>query len=190
MWDGKPRRNFYFEDFNAQMKAAFDELALLNEPVANHVQIGYYLEAIVDPKLDVAKATVQAHPTMQDSFDEASHYMAIMHQQASVTGKPGSCVVAEAGRGGRGGRGGHGGRGGRGGRRGRRGANKPCIRLGKYENKEWHNLSSDERTKVYELRKAEAEKKRKAAAVETAGEEEPDKHAGNNFGKNAHKRNK
>jgi hypothetical protein len=41
IWDGKPRRNFHFENFNAQMKAAFDELALLNEHVANHVQIGY-----------------------------------------------------------------------------------------------------------------------------------------------------
>jgi hypothetical protein len=188
----KPRRNFYFEDFNAQMKAAFDELALLNEHVANHVQIGHYLEAIVDPKLDVAKATVQAHPTMQDSFDEASHYMAIMHLQASVTKKTGARVVAEAGRGGRSGRGGRGSRGGRGrgGGRSGRGANKPRIRLGKYENKEWHSLSKDEKTEVYELRKEEAEKKRKAAAVETAEEEEPDKHAGNNFGRNAHKRNK
>jgi hypothetical protein len=70
MWDKKPRRNFYFEDFIAQMKAAFDELALLNEHVANHVQIEHYLESIVDPKLAVAKAAVQAHATMQDSFDE------------------------------------------------------------------------------------------------------------------------
>jgi hypothetical protein len=188
MWDGKPRRNFYFEDFNAQMKAAFDELALLNEHLANHVQIEHYLESNVDPKLPVAKATVQAHATMQDSFDEASHYMVIMHQQASVTGKPGSCVVAEAGRGGRGGRGGHGGRGGRGGRRGRRRANKPCIRLGKYENKEWHSLSKDKKTEVYALREQAAEKKRKASAVETAEEEELDKHAGNDFGKIAHKK--
>jgi hypothetical protein len=160
------------------MKAAFDELALLKEHVADHVQVKNYLDTIVDPKLSVAKATVLAHATMQESFDEASHYMAIMHQKASGTGKPGSRVVAEAGRGGRGG--------GRGGG----GANKPRIRLGKYENKEWHSLSKDEKTKVYALREEAAKKKRKASAVETAEEEEPEpcKHAGNNFGKSAHKK--
>jgi hypothetical protein len=74
VWNGQPRRNFHFKDFNAQMKAAFDEFALLNEHVANHVQVETYLDAIVDPKVSVAKATAVAHATMQDSFEEASHY--------------------------------------------------------------------------------------------------------------------
>jgi hypothetical protein len=101
VWSGQPRCNFCFEDFNAQMKAAFDELSLLNEAIAEHVQVDTYLDAITDPKLEVAKATVIAHDTMADSFAEASHYMANMHLRASVTGKPGSRVVAEAGDGGR-----------------------------------------------------------------------------------------
>jgi hypothetical protein len=72
--------------------------------------------------------------------------MVIMHLRASGTEKPGSRVVAEAGRGGRHGRGGRGGGGGggRGGGRGGSGANKPRIRLGKYEFKEWKRLSEDE----------------------------------------------
>jgi hypothetical protein len=134
----------------------------------------------VDPKLDVAKATVQAHPTMQDSFDAQENRSS--HRCGSRTRWRARTRPWPRKRGGRGNGAGRGRRGG--------GANQPRIRLGKYENKEWHNLSSDEKTEVYGLRKEEAEKKRKAAAVETAGEEEPDKHAGHNFGKNAHKRNK
>jgi hypothetical protein len=68
VWNGQPRRYFHFEDFNVQMKAAFDELALLDEHMAKHVQVETYLDAIVDPKLSIAKATVVAHATLQDSF--------------------------------------------------------------------------------------------------------------------------
>jgi hypothetical protein len=38
------------------------------------------------------------------------------------------------------------------------------------------------------LPRRSGKQKRKASAVETADEEEPDKHAGNSFGKNAHKK--
>jgi hypothetical protein len=170
IWDGKPRRNFHFEDFNAQMKAAFDELALLNEPVANHVQIGYYLEAIVDPKLDVAKATVQAHPTMQDSFDEASHYMAIMHLQASVTKKTGVRVVAEAGDGGR-----------KGQRKRKSKRNvpdpeRPHIHDGSYSDEDWKDLTKDEQNEVKQLHKKKFAKadKAKAGDDDAADEERAD----------------
>jgi hypothetical protein len=152
------------------MKAAFDELALLNEAIADHVQVDTYLDAITDPKLEVAKATIIAHDTMSDSFAKASHYMANMHLRASVTGKPGSRVVAEAGDGGR-----------KGQRKRKSKRNvpdpeRPHIHDGSYSDEDWKDLTKDEQNKVKQLHKKKFAKadKAKAGDDDADGEERAD----------------
>jgi hypothetical protein len=144
IWDGRPRRNFTFENFNAKFKDAFDELEQLNEPIPGHVQVTMYIKSIQDPKLEAGLGNILASDRMLNSFEDASAFMANYHlQRSGVANNWGQRTVSDTGR--------------------KRGPepfvpdpDRPHIHDGSYDDADWNDLTEDEQNEVKQLHKEKA----------------------------------
>jgi hypothetical protein len=156
IWDGRPRRNYTFENFNAKFKDAFDELEQLNEPIPGHVQVTMYIKSIQDPKLEPGIGNILASDRMLNSFEDASAY----HLQRAGVANTWGRTVSEAGQ--------------------KRGPepyvpdpDRPHIHDGSYADEDWNELTQDEQDEVKQLHKEKAKANKAKAKKAKANKAKP-----------------
>jgi hypothetical protein len=197
------RRNFTFTDYIGVHERAHNELVLLKVHVPDDKQVMDFLAGIKAPEMSSAVAHVIGDTEKKNDFFLAQTYLSNFIETTQTLNKMSRNVsFAASGASGDGHKKPYGkgkGKGGRyqGGKSSGNNANRGIAR--NYTREEWHALSDEEKTKVQQLRaewkKSPEGKKRnvKAAARETANptdEDEPTKDAGNQFGRNGHKKSK
>ena len=198
-----PTRNFSLDDYITKHADAHAELLDLEEVISEAKKVDDFLKGILDPRLKTAKENVLGDATKHENFNTTQQYFKTISGNMSEQDKSDRLVSAlERERGGeRGGRFGRG-RGGRGrlgrgrGGRGGRGVKVSLDSSTSYSNADWKNMSDEDKDKVVMLRKRSSESKaRKAAAVSSdastdVADDKTTDDAGNQFGRNSHKKAK
>jgi hypothetical protein len=162
-YDGKSR-NFTFEDYCTRMKGAYTDLFDHGTAKEDDDQVEEFIDGINDPRLDNACKTVLAHPdTLGANMDNAIAFIQrfVDPSQKEKT-KPGNRTISEVNQGGGGRNGGRG----KGKRKGGEKIFDPNKPHKNYTNREWHQLTEEQKTKVREVRaKVREANKRKVAEM-------------------------
>jgi hypothetical protein len=191
-----PTRQYTYDQHVARFNDAYNELALIGEPIQEHVKVQLFCDSLQEEILSQSKMQVQLAPSTARNFTKATGMLKSMRNMLIIdkAKKGAERYVAELGitpkrKGGGGGGGKHPGKrkkkgGGAGGAGG-------TLQLHGYSDEEWRALPDTVKTKVQQGRAAEKAAKRAASAASSAKtddaekDKEPDK-GGVKFGKGAH----
>jgi hypothetical protein len=191
-----PTRQYTYDQHVARFNDVYNELALIGEPIQEHVKVQLFCDSLQEEILSQSKMQVQLAPSTARNFTKATGMLKSMRNMLVIdkAKKGAERYVAELGitpkrKGGGGGGGKHPGKrkkkdcgaGGAGG----------TLQLHGYSDEEWRALPDAVKTKVQQGRAAEKAAKRSAAAASSAktDDAEKDKDAnksGVKFGKGAH----
>jgi hypothetical protein len=191
-----PTRQYTYDQHVARFNNAYNELALIGEPIQEHVKVQLFCDSLQEEILSQSKMQVQLAPATARNFTKATGMLKSMRNMLIIdkAKKGAERYVAELGitpkrKGGGGGGGKHPGKrkkkgGGAGGAGG-------TLQLHGYSDEEWRALPDAVKTKVQQGRAAEKAAKRSASAASSAktDDAEKDKDAdkgGVKFGKGAH----
>lgn len=198
------RKQFTFAQYVAIHQAAHNKLDDCNEPIPETKKVSDFLAGIADSSLEAGITCVLSEECYQDSFEATQQFLGtlvanqMIHRQAKRGGGDERNVSSADG-------------GGKAHAKSSKGKKKLEARF--YPADEWKQLTSEERSKVLELKKQQGYKakdkkgsKRKASSTEsnkdkeeepaeTDGDEAADSEAataqgGNEFGRGAHKKAK
>ncbi|KAI2491468.1 Reverse transcriptase (RNA-dependent DNA polymerase) [Fragilaria crotonensis] len=199
------RKQFTFAQYVAIHQAAHNELEDCNEPIPETKKVSDFLAGISDSSLEAGITCVLSEDRYQDSFEATQQFLGtlvanqMIHRQAKRGGSDDRNVSsADSGSN-------------KGHAKSKGGKKKLEARF--YSAEEWKQLTSEERSKVIELKKQQGSKgkdkkgssKRKAASAEStkdkddeaapsdgdeANETDATAQGGNEFGRGAHKKAK
>jgi hypothetical protein len=189
-----PTRQYTYDQHVARFNDAYNELALIGEPIQEHVKVQLFCDSLQEEILSQSKMQVQLAPSTARNFTKATGMLKSMRNMLVIdkAKKGAERYVAELGitpkrKGGGGGGGKHPGKRKKKGGGGAGGAGE-SLQLHGYSNEECRALPDAVKTKVQQGRAAEKAAKRAASAASLAKPEE-DKEAdkgGVKFGKGAH----
>jgi hypothetical protein len=191
-----PTRQYTYDQHVARFNDAYNELALIGEPIQEHVKVQLFCDSLQEEIMSQSKMQVQLAPATARNFTKATGMLKSMRNMlVSDKAKKGvDRYVAELGitpkrkSGGGGGGGKHPGKRKKKGSGGGAGGAGGTLQLHGYSDEEWRALPDTVKTKVQQGRAAEKAAKRAASAASSAKPEE-DKEAdkgGVKFGKGAH----
>jgi hypothetical protein len=192
-----PTRQYTYDQHVARFNDAYNELALIGEPIQEHVKVQLFCDSLQEEILSQSKMQVQLAPSTARNFTKATGMLKSMRNMLVIdkAKKGAERYVAELGitpkrKGGGGGGGKHPGKRKKKGGGGAGGAGG-SLQLHGYSDEEWRALPDAVKTKVQQGRAAEKAAKRSASAASSAktDDAEKDKDAdkgGVKFGKGAH----
>jgi hypothetical protein len=173
-----PTRQYTYDQHVARFNDAYNELALIGEPIQEHVKVQLFCDSLQEEILSQSKMQVQLAPSTARNFTKATGMLKSMRNMLVIdkAKKGAECYVAELGitpkrKGGGGGGGKHPGKHKKKGGGGAGGAGG-SLRLHGYRDEEWRTLPDAVKTKVQQGRAAEKAAKRAASAASSAKPEE------------------
>jgi hypothetical protein len=195
-FDG-PTRQYIYNLHVAHFNDAYNELALIGEPIQEHIKVQLFCDSLQEEIMSQSKVQVQLASATARNFTKATGMLKSMWNMLVLdkakAGVDCECYVAELGiahkqKGGGGGGGGHPGK--RKKKRGGGGGAGGGLQLHGYSDKEWHDLDAATKAKVNAGSAAEKAAKRAAAAASLAKpadvEAKEAEKGGIKFGKGAH----
>jgi len=162
----------------------------LGEEVSESKKVNDFMAGIkADARLEAAKAVVTSNPKMLNDFNATQTYLQnFVDTTESQSKRVRFASAVETNKGGH-----------RNNNKGKsvKGNSKPKVAARSYSNEEWKKLSEDERAKVRQLREQKKNNKRKASGVASGDDsdegndgDDPTPNAGQQFGRNGHKKKK
>jgi hypothetical protein len=180
-----PTRKYTYDQHVAKFEDAFNELALLGEPVPEASKVRLFCKSLKEKFMKASAIDTQMRKETASSFSLATaHLKSVRELHVADGANKEECQVSELGK-----RKGGGQPGKRKKKGGGAGGARGGLQLHGYSNKEWFDLPKAIKAKVKAGRAAEKAAKRAASTASSAKADEADKEAdkgGVKFGKGAH----